>query len=282
MQVRQFADPEAFQKHVTPFLLEREAENNLIFGILGDIIQGRYSDITPYLACVEDKGEIVLVALRTPPHNLLLSTTTDMNSLPALVKHVHQVYEALPGLSAIDDLADRFVQQWKTTTAQTPHLKMHQGIYQIKNVQPVPKPQGALHAADEMDRDLLIDWIQTFMSGISGDVSKAQAKSVLQKLTQQQDRARLFLWVVDKIPVTMAAYLGGTPNGFRVSYVYTPPEYRRQGYATACTAEVTQRALDRGATYCFLYTDLSNPISNHIYQTIGYEFVCSVKQYLFE
>ena len=57
--------------------------------------------------------------------------------------------------------------------------------------------------------------------------------------------------------------------------MYTPPELRGRGYATALTAELSQRLLDGrlfegGRRFCFLYTDLANPTSNAIYERIGY------------
>jgi predicted GNAT family acetyltransferase len=82
-------------------------------------------------------------------------------------------------------------------------------------------------------------------------------------------RGRLYVWDDDG-PRTMAAWAGKTPHGVRVNFVYTPPESRGQGYASACVAALSQRLLDEGNDFCCLYTDLSNPISNSIYQKIGY------------
>ena len=65
---------------------------------------------------------------------------------------------------------------------------------------------------------------------------------------------------------------GANPPSFgvaRVGPVYTPPEQRRKGYASAAVAEVSQRFLDAGARVC-LYTDQANPTSNGIYQALGY------------
>ena len=73
-----------------------------------------------------------------------------------------------------------------------------------------------------------------------------------------------------------------TPNGLRVGPVYTPPELRGRGFATAVTAEVTARALAAGRRFCFLFTDLANPTSNAIYQRIGYRPVCDVDQWAFD
>jgi predicted GNAT family acetyltransferase len=56
----------------------------------------------------------------------------------------------------------------------------------------------------------------------------------------------------------------------RVGPVYTPPGRRRKGYGAAVTAEATAAAINAGARHVVLYTDLANPTSNAIYQTIGY------------
>lgn len=40
--------------------------------------------------------------------------------------------------------------------------------------------------------------------------------------------------------------------------------------------------LDQGRKYCFLFTDLTNPTSNHIYQAIGYQPVGDMQEYHFE
>lgn len=80
----------------------------------------------------------------------------------------------------------------------------------------------------------------------------------------------------------MAGFSGKTPNGIRINLVYTPPKYRKKGYATSCIAALSQTLLDAGHKYCFLFTDLANPTSNHIYQTIGYQPVCKMNNYWFE
>ena len=61
-----------------------------------------------------------------------------------------------------------------------------------------------------------------------------------------------------------------TKRAVAVNGVYTPPEWRRRGYATACVAELSERLLEQGFEFCVLYTDLENPTSNGIYTRIGY------------
>ena len=72
------------------------------------------------------------------------------------------------------------------------------------------------------------------------------------------------------------------PHGVTLGPVYTPPPARGKGYATNCTAAVSQLLLDAGWAYCALFTDLDNPTSNSIYQKIGYRPVCDYADYHFK
>jgi hypothetical protein len=69
----------------------------------------------------------------------------------------------------------------------------------------------------------------------------------------------------------MAIQVRPTRSGISVSGVYTPPEHRKHGYASACVAALSQQLLDQGYKFCSLFTDLANPTSNKIYNRIGYQ-----------
>ena len=79
---------------------------------------------------------------------------------------------------------------------------------------------------------------------------------------------------VDGIPVTTTAITREMENICTIAVVYTPPYFRRKGYATACVAAVTKIGLEKGYKKCVLYTDLANPTSNSIYMKMGYEPIC--------
>jgi predicted GNAT family acetyltransferase len=94
------------------------------------------------------------------------------------------------------------------------------------------------------------------------------------------DVSGLYVWDDNRI-VSYAGFGGPTPHGIRIGPVYTPPEYRQHGYASACVAGMSQLILKAGRQFCFLFTDLRNPTSNHIYQVIGYQPVCDFTEYVF-
>jgi uncharacterized protein len=81
----------------------------------------------------------------------------------------------------------------------------------------------------------------------------------------------LAVWELDGEAVSMAAVSRRTPWSSSIGFVYTPPELRGRGYASAVTAALSQRELDVGQGWCSLFTDQANATSNHIYADIGYE-----------
>ena len=48
-------------------------------------------------------------------------------------------------------------------------------------------------------------------------------------------------------------------------------EYRGQGFARQAVTYLTRDIIQRGKT-AYLYVDKANPISNHLYQSIGYKY----------
>ena len=134
------------------------------------------------------------------------------------------------------------------------------------------------------DEELVLEWYANFhRDGLGDDPDPSRVKKqVLRYMNAEKLYRGLMIWDLDGKPVSMAGYSGPTPNGIRIGAVYTPPDLRRKGYASACTAGLSQHLLDLGFQFCFLFTDLLNPTSNHIYQQIGFEPVCDVDQYSFK
>ena len=81
LEVQRFADAQLFLDETGPFLAEREAEHNLMFGIAATLIidPSRWHD-RPYLGAIKRDGEVVAAALMTPPWNVVMSTTATPGS----------------------------------------------------------------------------------------------------------------------------------------------------------------------------------------------------------
>jgi GNAT superfamily N-acetyltransferase len=238
-----------------------------------------YSEQPPYFAVVRHGVTVVAAALMTPPHNLVLARIQASAALELIADDVRAFSPPRGVLGAKDDSLT-FARIWRERTRQPYRLGMAERIYELDRVIPphgiVP---GRLREATEADRGLLIDWFHAFSRETMHDDDRAGSERSVD-LRLRSAATIDFFWE-DRQPVSFTGVFRGTPNGARVGPVYTPPEHRGHGYASACVAAASQRMLDEGCRFCFLFTDLSNPTSNHIYQEIGYRPVVDVDEYRF-
>jgi len=283
MKLTRYDDARQFYDHAEAFLLAHEAEHCLMVGICSTLIQqpGYYTN--PYLALVEEDEEIVAAALRTPPFNLALSMIPNEKlaneALALLAPDVRAVYPALPGVIGPAALSRAFAEEWQRNTGQAYHPSLKQRIYRLDTVIPVRDVPGTLRRAAEADRVLLVQWMAAFHHEALGDREPLDAERWVDAALHSSVRTA-YLWE-DGAPVSLVGHTGPTPHGMRIGPVYTPPDLRGHGYASAATAAVSQLLLDGGRQFCFLFTDLSNPTSNSIYQKIGYQPVIDVDMYEF-
>ena len=282
MQINKYNNANEYYQRVESYLLRDEAAHCLLIGLSKALrnSQSKHQDF-PYLVTVERNGSIVATATRTSPERrLVLSRSTDVEAVRLIAENA-AVFEntSLPGTIGLKSEATTFARIWHFLTKQDFELALAMKIHQLETVKPIVKALGSFRMANEKDRNLITKWSEAFESEALGDKEpKSNYQSWFERHLKQQS---LFIWQ-NKVPVSMAAFGGTTPNGTRINAVYTPPEYRGKGYATSCVAALSQHLLDREYKYCFLFTDLANPTSNHIYQKIGYQPVHEISNYSFK
>ena len=171
----------------------------------------------------------------------------------------------------------RVAETWKEVTGRGYDLERRQRVYELREVMSPGPKRGRLRLATEADVELVARWWYGFHLDIFGQVDQAEAK---QRVRFHITEGNIYLWE-DEQPVSVAMKTRPTRKGISVSLVYTPPELRRQGYATACTGELSRLLLEAGWEFCALFADLSNATSNSIYQRIGYRPVCDYDEYVF-
>jgi RimJ/RimL family protein N-acetyltransferase len=282
MEVRRCAGAAALLAQAGGFLEAREAEHNLLLGLLGMLRSTpRPYGHEPYLAVVEDGGSIVGTALRTPPFGPVLSELEDVAAADLLAADLRAVYHELPGVLGPRDAAGRFAAAWERLAGARTRIAMEERIYRADTVVHPAAVPGGVREYEPGDRELVLAWLAAFAEEAQSSPSPPfDASEWLERRLAEQDGG-IALWEHGGT-VSLAGYGNPTPHGIRLGPVYTPPEHRRRGYASALTATVTEELLRRGRRYCFLFTDLANPSSNAIYQRVGYRPVADVDQWHFD
>ncbi len=280
LELSRFADAGSFLAVAGAFLEAREAEHNLILGV-SSVVRDRpttFGDRPPYFAAVRSGDRVVAAAIRTPPHNLVLSEIDDSAAIDLLV--ADRLGDDLPGVLGPVDPVRAFAERWAAIDGRSWRHSLSERIFQLRRVIPAPPVRGELRIAMPDDRDLVARWIRDFIEEALGETDMAAVASLTDRWIEGRGRT-LYLWQ-DEETVSLCGVGGETPHGIRIGPVYTPRSARGRGYASALVAQASQLQLDTGRQFCFLFTDLANPTSNHIYQTIGYEPVRDVDEYRFE
>lgn len=232
----------------------------------------------PYLATVSDDSALVAAAVMTPPHGVVLYVADNVEPAPALRLIAADLVAsgwALPTANGVAHISRAFVEEWKALTGGAAELLLAMRVYELRAVTPPAPVAGALHQATRADLDCVFDWYVAFRN----EAIPTDALPRREIIERSIDDGGVYLWKVDGRPVSLAAKGRRTPHGTSIGPVYTPPEERGRGYASACVAALSQLILDEGKEFCTLFTDLANPTSNSIYQKIGYRPVCDFAQY---
>lgn len=258
-------------QRIQAFLEQDEAANNLPLGLLPRLaeLQEPFEEARrPFFAFAEHDGQVVWVMMMTPPHNLIVYGAGERldEAIEASVAFLLEQGVLPPGVIGPRDVASSFASAWSRHAGCALAVQMEQMIYRLDRVNDIPLSPGRLICATTEHTDLVADWTAAF-SEITHD--RLDRPAALARAQDTIAVSRLYLWL-DESPVSMAWKARPSRNGIVVSGVYTPPELRGRGYATACVASLSRLLLDEGFQFCALYADLANPISNHVYLKIGY------------
>lgn len=273
---RRFTDPAEFRDAAEAWLLADEAAHCLQLGLIGGLAVGEWQD--PFLAVVRSGAGPALVAIRTPPHALVLSACSDTGALEVLLGAIAELppQEQPDRVLGPADVVAEFVQRWPGPG--TPTLQMRERIYRLERVKAATGVAGRPVRVTDQDRALLTEWFSLFHTeALPGQPFEAE-ETVGRWLANPEHR-QLWFWEVDGEPVSLAGAGNPTQNGIRLGPVFTPQQHRGHGYASALVADLSQRLVDSGRSFTTLFTDLANPTSNHIYSRIGYEPVVDVHDF---
>lgn len=278
MKFIRYHDPSNFSAEVLPVLMEHEVQNNLPISFL----KKENIDTTDWLlSCVKDeKNNVLLAAVCTPPHNIILYETGNKANdiaLNTLVQALKEIQFPVPGVLAEQDLSSRFARAYQESKNFHLHVSLH--IMQLGRVADFQKASGNIRPIRKEDFFFLPFWRQAFEADCHLPLQDISTHMGI--LEKEQFGDSQFLWE-DGFPVSMAAQCRKTENGAVIGNVYTPPQFRGNGYAQSLVAALSQLLLDRGNKFCCLFADAANPVSCGIYRKIGYHDLCAYDQLHFD
>jgi uncharacterized protein len=260
-----------FYRDAREFLLGHEAEHGLMLSVAYAAL---VAPVDSYWSLVRaGEGQVVAAALRTIP-KMMLSREAVPGAMAELAQHAQQAkFESIIGpRPSLESFAAAFGGVWRSTQQHV--------VYECRAAEPVPPVAGRRRVVTTDDRARVADWIQAFSDEAIGDgATRVAAEAAADRHVRD---GSMWLWCVDDEPVACTAAVGRTPHGIRITSVYTPPNQRRHGYASALVASLTKELLASGRQFVFLYADQRNPTANAMYQRIGYRLIAEAGELALE
>ena len=233
MKFEKYDNVKKFMNDNMKLIEEKEWLNNLMVGNCEDGVKNGTEGWV--LARVTNDSKTELIILNRKPWHLLFYSPTNNRAdelFEFAAKEVYKIDKDILGVNGDKELARKFAK------------------------------------AQFSDKPTLVRYLKEFMKeALDEEITDEQAE---EKFDTYMEKGYYVLENKGKI-VSQAALLRDIKKGKCVSAVYTPKEERSKGYAYTLVYKISEEAFNNGAEYCVLYTDDTNPISNHVYEKIGYE-----------
>lgn len=291
LRVQEYTTAAAFLQRAETELTRHELENNLILGVpLRVREEANDAPENLYLTVMENEA-LVGAAAMTPPHNLILHVESDATGnaqtiLNAIAHAVLPRKQDIPGMIGRIPWVDWFARIWEEQTGRRAHLAVHERLFELREVIAPPRTEGRFRMANAEDTSLAVDWFIAFAEEAmpADDVAaKEQRARSAERMEHAVQQGRIYFWEASNEdgwrPICLVGKSRALSRGCTIGPVYTPPAERGKGYASSATAALSTLLLEEGWEYTTLFTDLSNPVSNSIYQKIGYRPVCDYAEW---
>lgn len=261
------SDARAFLAHAGPWLKLAEVEHAMpLQSARAACMDDSHFQKPLYWATIEEGEEIVGCAFRTPPYRLGI-TALPLETIPALIESVGAIYCSLSGVAGPEPAASAFASAWTALRGGSWAVRARQRLLAHRAIVPTDQPpSGELRLASSADALLAQQWGQSFAheTGLPGLDGALIARLIPARL--------LYFWD-DGTPRCMLGVLRETRDAAAIGVLYTPPEFRDRGYATASVAAFSRRLLERGMSQSYFCLDPSNPAADSICWRLGYATV---------
>ncbi len=280
MELQFFTDPAEFLAVASPVLAADPVIGSVVATISERAVRERADGVPEpdwprWWAVITDGGAVIGVAMRTaprPPYPMFVLPMPDAaarllaTTLRDRGEHPGGCNGALP---AARILAEESVRLWGGSS----EVEQHSRLFECRAVTRPAAVPGTLRQAEAADFELVLDWHDAFHREAAEQAGREPGLDLgpdADGVRRGIAAGKVWLFVdPDGSPVHLS---GVNPPAFgvsRIGPVYTPKPHRGRGIASHVVAELTARGLAAGTRMC-LFTDQANPVSNKVYEAIGY------------
>ena len=246
--------------------MEKEDLNNSLLSLASVLLNKEHVFSPPYwFGGVKTDDKIIGCGIHARPDGLVITEVPNV-ALPYLVKSLGSLGDQLRRVYGPIETAEKFADLWSKKNNVAPRIQSRWHVYRASQLNP-PRidAQGHLRLGTSADSEFVTEWGHAY-----GKEKPAQL-DVADFMNRKLDSGNLYIWE-NGSPMTLITLSGRTDHVIRISSVYTPPEYRGHGYASAAVIAISQRMLDVGIRWITLSAEIDDP-AERVYQRIGFKII---------
>jgi GNAT superfamily N-acetyltransferase len=271
-----FEGAEHFLSRCESWLLERSDVHNTMYSSASLIRRECPVFTGPYWfgAIEDDSGDIVACGSHNLPDGLCISEIPE-SMLDAVHRSLVDAVGVPHRIMAPQTTAEYLAERCSDTSKVCGRFQARWHLYRLDNlIWPVKDIPGQLRKGRNEEADLISRWGRAFGEEQPAPVDVSEF--MLRKLSEGD----LYVWD-NSGAKTILSLSGRAGKGIQISGVYTPPEFRGGGYASAAVAALSYAELSNGRDFLVLNVIDGNP-AEALYQRLGYRRIGSSDCFLMD
>lgn len=265
------------------FLCRRECVSQLIlFNAL--VHKGEEKTKQVFFGNILDENGLILLSFGNCfPYNLCIYMEEKSKLSSNLCKKVKEAVKELcnyiikedisiHGINANEFICEIFLANYNRKDGKQLKKILAMDIMEIRTLKDISLACGTFRLAKKEEALLIANWKKFFEKEALGIETKEEEEIKDVENSIEKERVYVFCNQEDTL-VSMAFFARELLHGGVINYVFTPVEYRGKKYAQTNIYYLSKEILEKGYQFVSLFVDKTNPISNQVYQKVGYNII---------
>ncbi len=281
MEVKEYKDAQRFLNDYESILLEHESISQLILYSAYKSSENKITEQVLFGSVVK-AGSPLLFFANVLPYNMavyVVPEISELSSVVALADYFGNNHIVIHGIIARFDICREFIEEYKKLTMNQFKEIWGLDLMELRELNEMYLIEGTHRLAIPEEAKIVAEWMIEFqLEAFALELDYQAARTRADQLINEN---KVFFYEnKENKVVTMAIALRKLPHGTTITYIYTPEEFRGNGYAAANIFNLTMNLLKTGNDYCTIFADKKNPLSERSYEKVGYEVIEQVYEYL--